>query len=69
MSTAFSVFRDGAIDDFAPLLDLGASGNLNTTLYLSLGIDLLLDLLPITSVVLLPYNGLDSSTVSTGLVA
>ena len=63
MSTAFSVFRDGAIEDLAPLLDLGASGNLNSALYLSVGIDFLLDLLMVAS------NGLASSTLSTGPVA
>ena len=69
MSAAFSDFRDGAIDDLALLLDLGVSSNLNSALYLSVGIDLLLDLLLVASVVVLPSNGLDSSALSAGLVA
>ena len=50
MSAAFSDFRDGAIDDLFPFLDLGFSGSLNSALYLSVGIDLLLDLLLVASV-------------------
>ena len=69
LSAAFSDFRDGAIDDLAPLLDLGVSGNLKSTLYLSVGIYLLLDLLLVASVVVLPSNGLNSSALSAGLVA
>ena len=69
MRAAFSDFRDGAIDDLTPLLDLGVSSNLNSALYLSVGIDLLLDLLLVASVVVLPSNGLDSSALSAGLVA
>ena len=57
------------MDDLAPLLDLGASVNLNSALYLSVGIDLLLDLLLVTLVVVLPSNGLDFSTLSPGLEA
>jgi hypothetical protein len=69
LSAAFSDFRDGAIDDLAPLLDLGFSGNLNPALYLSVGIDLLLDLLLVASVVVLPSNGLNSSAISADLAA
>ena len=66
---AFSDFRDGAIDDLAPLLDLGFSGNLNSVLYLSVGIDLLLDLLLVASVVVLPSNGLGSLSLAVKFAA
>ena len=69
LSTAFSDFRDGAIDDLAPLLDLGFSGNLNSVLYLSVGIDLLLDLLLVASVVVLPSNGLGSLSLAVKFAA
>ena len=62
LSTAFSDFRDGAIDDLVPFLDLGFTGSLNSALYLSVGIDLLLDLLLVSSVVALPSSGLGSSS-------
>ena len=67
LSAAFSDFRDGAIDDFAPLLDFGFSGSLNSALYLSVGIDLLLDLLLVVSVVVLPSNSLTPSSSSLDL--
>ena len=69
LSAAFSDFRDGAIDDFAPLLDLGFSGSLNSALYLSVGIDLLLDLLLVSLVVVLPSNGLGSSSLAVEFAA
>ena len=69
LSAAFSDFRDGAIDDFAPLFDLGFSGSLNSALYLSVGIDLLPDLLLVVSVMVLPSNGLNSSSLSLDFAA
>ena len=63
LSAAFSDFRDGAIDDFVPFLDLGFVGSFNSALYLSVGIDLLLDLLLVSSVVVLPSNSLSSSSL------
>ena len=69
LRAAFSDFRDGAIDDLAPLLDLGFSGNLNSVLYLSVGIDLLLDLLLVASVVVLPSNGLGSLSLAVKFAA
>jgi len=62
LSTAFSDFKNGAFDDLVPFLDLGFAGSLNSALYLSVGIDLLLDLLLVSSVVVLPSNGLGSSS-------
>ena len=64
LSAVFSDFRDGAIDDFAPLLDFGFSGSLNSALYLSGGIDFLLYLPLVVSVIVLPSNGLASSSSS-----
>ena len=64
LSAAFSDFRDGAIDDLAPLLDLGFSGNLNSVLYLSVGIDLLLDLLLVALVEVGVWGGYLFSLVS-----
>ena len=63
LSAAFSDFKDGAIDDLVPFLDLGFAGSLNSALYLSVGIDLLLDLLLVSSGVVLPSNGLSSSSL------
>ena len=65
MSTAFNVYRNGAMDDVAPLLDLGI---LNSALYLSVGIYILLDFLLVTSLAVLPSNGLTSSIFSMSLV-
>ena len=62
LSAAFSDFRDGAMNDLVPFSDLGFAGSLNSALYLSVGIDLLLDLLLVSSVVVLPSNGLGSSS-------
>jgi len=62
LSAAFSDFRDGAMDNFVPFLDLGFAGSLNSALYLSVGIDLLLDLLLVSSVVVLPSSGLGSTS-------
>jgi len=64
LSAAFNDFRDGAIDDLAPLLDLGFSGNLNSAQYLSVGTDILLDLLLVSSVAVLPSNGLSTSSLA-----
>ena len=60
LSAAFSDFRDGANAVFVPFLDLGFAGSLNSALYLSVGIDILLDLLLVSSVVVLPSSGLGS---------
>ena len=59
LSAVFSDFKDGAMELF---LDFGFSGSLNSALYLSGGIDTLLDLLLVVSEVVLPSNGLLSSS-------
>ena len=64
LSAAFNDFRDGATVDLAPLLDLGFSGNLNSAQYLSVGTDILLDLLLVLSAVVLPSNGLSTSLLA-----
>ena len=69
LSAAFNDFRDGAIDDLAPLLDLGFSGNLNSAQYLSVGTDILLDLLLVSSVAVLPSNGLSTSSLAVEFAA
>ena len=69
LSAPFSDFRDGAIDNLGPFLDLGFVGSFNFALYLSVGIDLLLDLLLVSSVVVLPSNGLGSSSLAVEFAA
>ena len=64
LSPAFKDFRDGATDDLAPLLDLGFSGNLNSAQYLSVGTDILLDLLLVLSEAVLPSNDLSTSSLA-----
>ena len=64
LRAAFNDFRDGVTDDLAPFLDLGFSGNLNSAQYLSVGTDILLDLLLVLSVVVLPSNGISTSSLA-----
>ena len=58
-NAVFSDFNDGVMELF---LDFAISGSLNSALYLSGGIDTLLDLLLVVSEVVLPSNGLLSSS-------
>ena len=53
-----AALRDFVIDDLVSLLDLMLSSRLNSATYLSVGTHILLDLLLVSSVVLLPSNEL-----------
>ena len=64
-----AALSDFAIDDFVALLDLMLSGRLNSATYLSVGTDILLDLLLVSSVVLLPSDDLGTTSSAANSVA
>ena len=64
LRAAFNDFSDGATVDLAVFLDLGFFGNLNSAQYLSVGTDILLDFLLVSSEALLPSNSPSSSSLA-----